>query len=51
MAFSNCGSRTFVPLSWRIFFADLLMAKWLVPAFLCFAFPVADSRNRFRVDL
>jgi hypothetical protein len=40
-----------VPRNWRIFFAGLLIAKWLVPAFRCFTLPFAVSRNRFLVDL
>jgi hypothetical protein len=31
--------------------ADLLMAKWLVPALRCFTLPEAVIRNRFLVDL
>lgn len=27
------------------------VAKWLVPAWRCIAFPVADRRKRFFVDL
>ena len=40
-----------MPRNWRIFFAGLAIAKWLVPHLRCFTLPVAVKRNRFFVDL
>ncbi len=44
-------STVVVPRNLRFRFCDIRAAKWLVPAWRCFALPLADKRNRFLVPL
>ena len=48
---STVSLKTFVPRKFRRVFFVLRDARWLVPAWRCFALPEAVKRNRFFVPL